>query len=275
MDTRYYQQFENYVADLTSGRLPVQASGRDGVQAHPVADDGIFRVGESGDRIRDLQRVMAGEGYRLPSERPIPQDGIYRLEMQSAVLAFQRYHDLPQSGDMDPATLRLAPPLPQRDVDRQDNLDPLRGRTPPIERDPPSDPRHPDHPDHRLYGQARAAVERLESSFGRPWDENSERLAASLTLLAKRNGLEEIREAAFNQSTPAKQAGELVFITRDSSPDPAANRAVMSTSEAIAVRAPDTFARLETLNESLQYERAQALALHQEQAMQQNAARGL
>lgn len=52
IDTRYYQQYENYVSDLVSGRLPVEAEHRANVEPQPVVDDGTFRVGESNDRVR-------------------------------------------------------------------------------------------------------------------------------------------------------------------------------------------------------------------------------
>ena len=147
MDTRYYLQFRNYVDDLASGRLPVEAEHRQGVQPRPVTPDGSFRLGQADARIRDLQRVMHAEGYRSAGGAPLDQDGVYRPRMQGALLDFQRDHGLPQSGDIDAATLRLAPPPPRREADRHDHAD-ARG-FPPREPAPPTAPGHPDHPDHR------------------------------------------------------------------------------------------------------------------------------
>src|SRR5690606_2865763 len=86
MDTRYYQQFRNYVDDLASGRLPVEAEHRVGIQPRPVVDDGTYRLGESSDRIRDLQRVMDAKGYRAPGGQRLDQDGVYRPRMQGTLL---------------------------------------------------------------------------------------------------------------------------------------------------------------------------------------------
>ena len=124
MDTRYYQQYENYMQDLSDGRLAIDPARRDaGVEARGVVDDGIVRVGESNDRVRDLQRVLAQENYRGLDGQPVTQDGVYRLSMQPAVLNFQRDHGIPQTGDIDGATLQLAPPLLRREPDRPDHND--------------------------------------------------------------------------------------------------------------------------------------------------------
>jgi len=147
MDTRYYQQFRNYVDDLANGRLPIEAALREGVQPRPVVDDGTFRLGESSDRIRDLQRVMDAEGYRAQGGRRLDQDGVYRPRMQGALLDFQRDHGLPQTGDVDPATLQFAPSASRRQVDRLDHTG--VGAFPELDRAPPTAPGHPDHPDHR------------------------------------------------------------------------------------------------------------------------------
>lgn len=150
VDTRYYQEYENYLGDLISGRLPVQAEHRENVQARPVVEDGTLRLGESGTRVLDLQRVMDIEGYRSQGGGALPQDGVYRASMQGAVLDFQRAHGIPQTGDIDIATSRFAPP----DVRHAPPpFDPgLRGRDAlpgdlPVPG--PLAPGHPSHPDHR------------------------------------------------------------------------------------------------------------------------------
>lgn len=149
VDTRYYQEYENYIGDLVSGRLPVQAEHRQNVQPRPIADDGTLRLGESDTRVLDLQRVMDVEGYPRRGEGVLPQDGVYRASMQGAVLDFQRDHGLEQTGDIDVQTSRFAPParIAQPPVDAE-----LRGREPlPGDLHPPGPraPGHPGHPDHR------------------------------------------------------------------------------------------------------------------------------
>lgn len=109
MDTRYYQHYQDFIGDLVSGRLPVQAEHRQNVQPLQIHDDGTFRLGEFDPRIGDLQRVMAEEGYRSAGGTPLDRDGVYRLSMQGALLDFQRAHGVSQTGDIDPETLRFAP----------------------------------------------------------------------------------------------------------------------------------------------------------------------
>ena len=114
MDTRYFQQYENYIQDLTGGRLPVQATLRDGVEPLPVLDDNVARLGESSDRVRDVQTALAADGYRAADGGQIEPNGIYRPEIQGAVIAFQQDHGLLQTGDIDLATWQQATHINQR-----------------------------------------------------------------------------------------------------------------------------------------------------------------
>jgi hypothetical protein len=121
MDTRYYQQYQNYISDLTDGRLPVQAEFREGVAARLVEDDGIARLGESSERVRDVQTALVADGYRTVGDRPIEVDGVYRHEMQGAVIAFQQDHGLLQTGDIDIATWQQARHINERGQAAQGN----------------------------------------------------------------------------------------------------------------------------------------------------------
>ncbi len=46
--------------------------------------------------------------------------------------------------------------------------------------------------DRSLYMQIRAGVERLDAESGKQWDESSQRMSASLLVLAKEQGLQEL-----------------------------------------------------------------------------------
>ena len=173
MDTRYYQQYENYVSDLVNGRLTLDPHRRSsGIAPLPIIDDGAFRIGESNHRIQEFQELLISRGYRGVSDTPLIADGTYRLEMQPAVLAYQRDHGLAQTGDIDRSTLHIA--LPHRrgqPIDRLDHVDRTRApfeATPahdePIQMYRPgpddhqrhpdrlhNDPRHSEHRDHAFY----------------------------------------------------------------------------------------------------------------------------
>jgi len=155
IDTRYYQQYENYIADLTSGRLPVEAEYRNAVWAQSVVDDGTMRLGETGERVAALQRALVAEEYRGVGGRPIEIDGVYRLNMQGAVLAFQQDHRLPQTGDIDPATYELA-----LRVNIEKPLGPMQPR---LEDNASRVP--PDGPLHRLY-DIDQGLERVHDPIG-------------------------------------------------------------------------------------------------------------
>ena len=100
----------------------------------------------------------------------------------------------------------------------------------------------PSPADQPLTDRIRNGVIDLEKGLGKTWDDSSERLTASLTVLAKQKGFTERDELGvmFNQQTPTLRAGELVFLHRTgatASADPAANRAHMTTSDALAAPA--------------------------------------
>ena len=109
MDTRHYRQFENYLSDLVSGRLPVEAEARLDVQPQPVRDNGTLRLGESSSRVRDMQEYLNGLGYIGADGQPLVADGVYRLNMQRAVLDYQREQCLPQTGDISSEMLQALP----------------------------------------------------------------------------------------------------------------------------------------------------------------------
>jgi hypothetical protein len=219
MDTRYYQQYENYIADLTSGRLAIDPERRtQGIEPLPVVDDGTLRIGESGERVRHLQALLEQEGYRGRDGAPVAQDGVYRLDMQPAVLAFQRDHGLPQTGDIDAATLALVPMPARREPDRPDHNDfrqgpgvpdiPGRYGPPPHEHPqgmPRPEPQQgmltPDdtaHRNHGMYATLLGVVHERDRQVGREPDHISKQLACGLVAEACGRGLQTIGAARFN-----------------------------------------------------------------------------
>lgn len=63
------------------------------------------------------------------------------------------------------------------------------------------DPTQPGHPDHALYQQIREGVEALDAKHGRSFDEVSERMTASLLVLAKDNDLERVDHVLVSNAT--------------------------------------------------------------------------
>lgn len=291
MDTGHYQQFQSYMADLANGRLPVQAEYRENVQPLPIVNDGTFRLGQSNERVRDLQRVMADEGYLATGGGALDQDGVYRPGMQGALLDFQRAHGLPQTGDIDPATLRMAPLVEPRLVDHQDVFVPGRPMPaqpatqptapghpghpdhrqnltaplpPPVNRQAPGSgrsPGDPGHPDHAMLQQIREAVHRIDDGIGKPHDEASERMSRCLLVQCREAGLRRVDHVVMGTN------GTNLFAVEGQLNDPAHLRTHVATGQAI--RTP-----LEQSDERLLVATRAAAPRQQESVQQRDPARG-
>jgi hypothetical protein len=130
----------------------------------------------------------------------------------------------------------------------------------PAQHPPPpkaSDPSQPGHPDHALQQQIKSGVERLNAQLGRGWDESSDRLTASLLVLAKREGLTRVDHVGLNAPTATLQAGQTAFVVQGDSKDPAHLRAAMPTEQALQTPQAQSFAQLESVNRDLAQARAQ------------------
>ncbi|HZF98076.1 MAG TPA: peptidoglycan-binding domain-containing protein [Pseudoxanthomonas sp.] len=261
VDTRYYQHYENYIEDLVSGRLSIDPARRTaGIEARPVVDDGVIRIGESADIVRRVQQHLNEQGFRGADNRPIEIDGVYRLSMQAAVINFQQARGLPQTGDIDPATLqeiapRILPPAvnPER---------PGEGANPglPLHLDRqgavPGNDARPRAADDPLMRQAESAVRRLDASLGRDYDEHSARLAASAACLAKANRLSVIDHIVLSDGNGMANKGENLFVVQGTPGDPAGRWAYMKTQEAVTTPVETSMAQLQALGET---QRSQAV----------------
>lgn len=134
-----------------------------------------------------------------------------------------------------------------------------------------SDPRSPAHPDHALYRQAQQGVAGLDASLGRTPDDHSERLAASLTALAKVHGLLRIDHVLLSQGGANLKPGENVFVVEGRLDDPAHRRAYMPTEQAAHAPVEASFDSLTTVNQALQAERGP----QQETVLQARAPHGM
>lgn len=256
VDTAYYQHYENYLADLVDGRLGMDSSWRAaGMEPRAVVDDGVIRIGEASDRVRDVQRHLNAEGYRGADNRPLAEDGVYRVAMQAAVIRFQEARGLSVTGDLDATTLQTIPRPQRREADRPDHHGPgqplLGAPTPPAAPAPP----RPGLEGEPLHTQARVAVEVLDRSLGRNPDDASERMAASLATLARENGIGRIDHVVLSEQTPTVRQGENVFVVQGALNDPGHRIAWMKTQDAVSAPIEQSTARF---NES-------SIALNQQQ----------
>lgn len=114
------------------------------------------------------------------------------------------------------------------------------------------------HPDYDLYRQIRSGVEKLDAQHDRSWDAASDRMAASLLVLAKENGLERVDHVVLSRQSGRTQNGENIFVVQGGVDEPAHLRACMKTQDAVQAPQSQSFERLEAFNQ--QQAREQALA---------------
>lgn len=103
--------------------------------------------------------------------------------------------------------------------------------------------------DAAMIERLRTGVQALDRAASKTWDDYSERLLASAYGLARNSGFtagDDLR-LAVSQPTPNGAGGTRVFVCRlgpTASPDPAANRAHMTMSDALAVPAAERYAQI-------------------------------
>lgn len=107
------------------------------------------------------------------------------------------------------------------------------------------------HPDHGLYSQIAGHVREHDRQNGRPWDEVSQRMTASLLALAKEGGLSQVDHVVFSAKNDRVATGENVFVVQGRLDDPAHLRAHMKTDQAVRTPEVASFEKLETLNERI------------------------
>jgi len=175
-------RFEDWQRRLTPEvmqRLSDGAVGYPSSAARP-ADPGHreMKEGMHGEDVRMLQTSLAGLGYTDAHHQPLQADGHFGQGTRSALEAFQRDHHLAADGVAGPKTLAT--------IEQQKLVDTARQPMPAVRLDNPA------HPDYALYEQARAAVHRLDAQHQRTPDQQSDNLAAALTVAAKQEGLRSI-----------------------------------------------------------------------------------
>ncbi|QCZ95914.1 hypothetical protein DL544_01975 [Stenotrophomonas sp. pho] len=72
----------------------------------------------------------------------------------------------------------------------------------------------PNHPDYGLNQQIRQGVAALDAQHGRAFDQTSERLTASLTVLAREQGLQQVDHVLVSNATAQHPAGHNIFVVQ-------------------------------------------------------------
>lgn len=132
-------------------------------------------------------------------------------------------------------------------------------------------PHIPGHPDHPLYEQIRDGVAALDAKHGRSFDAISERMSASLLVLARDNDLSRVDHVLLSNATAQNPAGHTVFLVQGELNDPSHLRASMPTAQAVQTPVEQSLQQYESVNQEAQ-QRAMSRELEQqsqEERMQQ------
>lgn len=124
-------------------------------------------------------------------------------------------------------------------------------------------PTQPEHPDHTLYQQVREAVAALDAKHGRTYDDASERMTASLLVLAKDNDLDRVDHVLPSHATADKPVGHTLFVVQGEPSDPAHQRAGIPTELAAQTSVEESMQQFDAVSREAQ-QRAIANQLEQQ-----------
>jgi hypothetical protein len=122
--------------------------------------------------------------------------------------------------------------------------------------------------DRSLHEQIRGKVAELDAANGRSFDASSERLSASLLVLARENGLDRVDHVVLSRQTEGAGAAQNIFVVKGPLDDPASLRASSPTAEAAQRPVQDSLDTLAVVNQR------QADQATQEQVRVQEQQRG-
>jgi len=229
--------------------------------AHTNVGDGYHLNGlgiRSGNLMVDYLNSLSDTPYL--QKRPEPSDPAMNVVHRSeeGMHGFMRINAADQ-GDPRRTVETMAPRSVRGDRENAEPVDAalkgsldherLRITSPPPEKAPAlaasSDPTQTSHPDYLLYRQSHDAVRNLDNDLGRISDASSERMAASLAVLAKQQGLQRIDNVVLSRATGTVKPGENVIIVQGRIDDPSHLRAHMKTQAAIDTPIAESFKKLE------------------------------
>ena len=123
-----------------------------------------------------------------------------------------------------------------------------------------------------MLSQIREKVAELDAANGRTFDPTSERVSASLYVLAKENGLSRVDHVMLSERTPNATAAENIFVVQGERNDPAHLRASMPTAQAAQSPVEASLERGEQLANANQQTQQLAAQAEQTQSQEREAA---
>lgn len=137
-------------------------------------------------------------------------------------------------------------------------------------RPPARSPADAAHPDHALYQQIKGKVAELDQQVGRSFDATSERMTASLLVLAKEKELTRVDHVVLSRQTDDFEAARTVFLVQGSPTDHGMIRTSMLTVQAAHTPVEQSHQQLEAINERVAQEQLQQQTLAQTQTRPQS-----
>ena len=130
--------------------------------------------------------------------------------------------------------------MPEREAEHHRQGDRASDEPPPTPIEVAGTLLDPSHPDHRLFSQLIQKEAELDAAHGRPFDAASQRISASLLVLAKQNNLSRVDHVLLSQPTQNSHAAESIFIVQGDRNDPGHRRASIATEVAAKTDVADS-----------------------------------
>lgn len=192
--------------DEAMGTLKLSPATR--TSSHTSNEAGsALKQGARGTTVHDLQADLAKLGYTGSDGKLLKADSDFGIDTRYAVERFQHDHHLKVDGIAGLITLKALDHVQVKNV--APNL---------------ADPKNPDH---ALYEQALSGVHKLDANLGRKPDQQSDQLAASLVVAAKREGMTKIDKVAISED------GSRAFAVQGWPDSPSRQIAHVQTAEAV------------------------------------------
>ena len=118
------------------------------------------------------------------------------------------------------------------------------------------DPLQPGGADYALHQQIRAGVAALDAQHGRAPDAVSDRMTASLLVLAKQDDLSRVDQVALSAATGHQPAGHTVFLVKGDVSSPPFTLATMTTDRAVTTPVEVSMQRYQQMNQEAQQQSA-------------------
>jgi peptidoglycan hydrolase-like protein with peptidoglycan-binding domain len=211
----------DYLHDITRNRDGLnQLMGQD-VKRQPAdpakapstgaTSETVLKQDAHGQAVSKLQGNLATLGYVDAKGKALGVDGQFGPDTKRAVEAFQHDHHLTVDGKVGPQT--------QKALDAQIQSHAKSANALRLD--------NPANPDHALYEQARTAVHALDAHLGRKPDQQSDQLAASLTVAARHEGMSRIDAVTLSAD------GSRAFAVQGAADSPLRQIAHVQTAQAV------------------------------------------